>query len=162
MERIEAIEGYLNRVADGIKQDAESKGQKFPVSSIRVEITPESGDLYAADYAKYLIYGRPPGKQPPLENIVKWVESQGFLTKQTKIQAQFQREGRSVDRSTEYEQIAFLIARKIGRDGSDIWQGKKEGIDLLTAMDNAKPQFLKDLQKGEIIEITTTLKEAIR
>lgn len=152
MDSLEAIEGYLNRVADGLKDDAESKDQKFPVSSIRVEVTPDSGELYAADYAKYLIYGRPPGKQPPVEAMLKFVEANPQILQAAQLTFPYLTEGG----------LAFMIGRKIGRDGSDIWQGKKEGIDLLGVMDRAKPMFLQELQEGETLEIATTLRQAIR
>ena len=152
MDSLEAIEGYLNLVADGLKEDAESKGQKFPVSSIRVEVTPDSGELYAADYAKYLIYGRPPGKQPPVEAMLKFVEANPQILQEAKLTFPYLTEGG----------LAFMIGRKIGRDGSDIWQGKKEGIDLLGVMDRAKPMFLQELAEGETLEIATTLRNVIQ
>lgn len=147
MERIEAIEGYLNRVADGLKQDAEAKQQKIPVSSFRVEVTPDSGDLYAADYMKYLIYGRPPGKQPPPEVMYAWVAKQPEASTWT---------------PSEISSLAFLVGRKIGRDGTDIWQGKKEGINLLGVMDQAKVEFLDQLGKIEAVEIATNLRSIVK
>ena len=152
MDSLDAIEGYLKRVADGLKDDAESKGQKFPVDSLRTEITPDSGDLYAADYAKYLIYGRPPGKQPPVEAMLKFVEANPQILQAAQLTFPYLTEGG----------LAFMIGRKIGRDGSDIWQGKKEGIDILGVMDRAKPMFLQELAEGETLEIATTLRQAIR
>lgn len=147
MYKIEAIEGYLNAVADGLKQDAEDKGQKFPVDSLRVEITTKGGELYAADYAKYLIYGRPPGKQPPPEKIQAWVASQPEASSWT---------------PSEINSMAFLVGRKIARVGTDIWEGKRQGIDLLGVMDRSKEQFLAQLAEGETLEVATTLRQTIQ
>lgn len=152
MEPFEAIDGYLNRIADGLKEDAESKNQKIPVSSFRNEVTMESGDMYAADYMKYLIYGRPPGNQPPVDAMLKFVESNPEILPKAQIRFPYLTE----------DGLAFLIGRKIGRDGSDIWQGKKEGIDLLGVMDREKPLFLEQLLQAETVEIATTLRNAIK
>lgn len=151
MDQLEAIEGYLNRVADGLKADAESKGQKFPVNSLRVEVSPEAGELYAADYAKYLIYGRPPGKQPPPEKMLEFVEANPGILQEAQLKFPYLTE----------KGLAFLIGRKIGRDGTDIWLGKKDGIDLLGVMDKAKEEFLDNLADAEAFEIATTLRQAI-
>lgn len=146
METFEAIEGYLNRVAEGLKQDAEEKQQRIPVSSIRVEVSDEAGQLYAADYMKYLIYGRPPGKQPPPEKIQGWVASQPEASSWT---------------PSEINSLAFLVGRKIAQSGTDIWMGKKEGINLLGVMDAEKPKFLQELGEAGAAEIATTLRSVI-
>ncbi len=146
METFEAIEGYLNRVAEGLKRDAEEKQQSIPVSSIRVEVSDDAGQLYTADYMKYLIYGRPPGKQPPPEIMFEWVAKQPEASSWT---------------DNEIKSMAFLVGRKIGRDGTDIWEGKKQGIDLLGVMDREKPLFLEQLGQAGAAEIATTLRSVI-
>lgn len=152
METFEAISGYLNRIADGLKDDAQAKDQKIPVSSFRVEVTPDSGDFYTADYFKYLIYGRPPGKQPPVDQMIKFVEATPGILESMREKWPF----------TTTEGAAFIIGRAIGRDGSQIWQGKKEGIDLLGVMDREKPLFLAQLTQAETAEIATTLRQTIQ
>lgn len=147
METFEAIDGYLNRVADGIKQDAQDKNQKIPVSSIRVEVGTDSGELYAADYMKYLIYGRPPGKQPPPEKIQGWVASQPEASSWT---------------PSEINSMAFLVGRKIARVGTEIWEGKRPGIDLLGVMDREKPLLLEQIAEAGALEIATSLRNAVR
>jgi ethanolamine ammonia-lyase small subunit len=152
METFEAIEGYLNRVANGLKQDAEDKQQKIPVSSIRVEVTTESGDLLAADYMKYLIYGRPPGKQPPVDKMIKFVEdTPSYLANLQNVYP-----------SITVESAAYLAGRKIAQVGTDIWEGKKAGIDLLGVMDREKPLFLEQLGEAAAADIGTTLRNALR
>lgn len=57
------------------------------------------------DYWKYVEYGRGPGKQPPIDAIEQWVRIKPVVPRAIN--------GRVPDT----RQLAFLIARKIGREG---------------------------------------------
>lgn len=151
METFQVVDEYLNKVREGIEQDAQSKNQKIPVSSFRVEVGMDQGALYAADYMKYLIYGRPPGKQPPPEAIQGWVAANPEVLSHFKgIFANITENG-----------LAYIIGRKIGREGSAIYRGEKPGIDLLGVMENALPDFLKQLEQNQALEIATSLRQTI-
>lgn len=58
-----------------------------------------------ADYWKYVEYGRRPGKMPPIDAIEQWVKIKPVVPNAIN--------GRVPDT----RQLAFLIARKIGREG---------------------------------------------
>lgn len=58
-----------------------------------------------ADYWKYVEYGRRPGKMPPIDAIEQWVKVKPVVPNAIN--------GRIPDT----RQLAFLIARKIGREG---------------------------------------------
>lgn len=62
------------------------------------------------DYYYYLEYGRRAGKQPPIEAIEEWIRVKPIIP--------YAVNGKVPDT----RQLAFLIARKIGRDGTE---GKK-------------------------------------
>lgn len=57
------------------------------------------------DYWKYVEYGRKPGKQPPIEPLVDWIKIKRIIPEPIN--------GKIPDT----KQLAFMIARKIGRDG---------------------------------------------
>lgn len=61
--------------------------------------------LISADYLKYVDEGRRPGKQPPIQSMIKWVDLRHIKFRNKK--------GRFIKK----EQTAFLIARSIGRRG---------------------------------------------
>lgn len=61
--------------------------------------------INAEDYLIYVDKGRRPGKQPPKSSIIKWMDVRKIKGRDSK--------GRFIKK----EQAAFLIARKIGRDG---------------------------------------------
>lgn len=57
-------------------------------------------------YWKYLENGRKPGKMPPVEKILQWVKVKPVLPRERNGKVPTQK------------QLAFLIARKIGREGT--------------------------------------------
>lgn len=84
-------------------QMADSLGYKWDGSTLII---------YSSEkYFTVLETGRKPGKQPPLDPIQKWIEAKGILT----------------DISS--RSLAYLIARKIGKEGSLLYrQGGKSGV----------------------------------
>lgn len=143
----DSLKQFFERTIEGLRQDAEGKGQSIPVSSFRFESDELSGAFYAADYFKYLIYGRGPGKQPPPEKIIEWISRNPETQQWTDI---------------EKNSLAFQIGRKIGREGTDIFSGKRPGIDLLGVMEKNMPELLTQLARNEVVKIATDLKAAVK
>lgn len=83
----------------------------------RVKIGPQTS------YAKYVEFGRPPGKWPPIENILDWVREKHIAGTYAvvigKRGPRYKRQGSKKQRDREDRQVAFLIARKIGQEGTD-------------------------------------------
>lgn len=153
MENKDALSDFFNSFFGGLEADAKSKGQKIPVSSFRHEETNEGGQAFAADYLKYLVYGRGPGKMPPLDNIIEWVEKNIKNTTRENKDGTFS--------TVPYASVAYAIAVKIAKEGTDIYTGKKQGIDFLGVMEKNMPDLLKTLARNEAINIATSLKQAI-
>lgn len=147
----ESLKNFFLRLTEGLIKEAASKNQKIPVSSLRFEVDETEGIYFAADYFKYLIYGRGPGKFPPPAKMEEWVIANPDVLSRA----------RHVYRSLTEKQLGFLIGRKIAREGTDIFSGKKQGIDLLGVMEANMPTLLKELAKNEAIKIVTDLKQAI-
>lgn len=147
----EIVAEYLTRVKDGIIADAESKSQKIPVKSFRVESIQFEGRLYAADYFKYLVTGRGPGKRPPPDKMLKFVQDN----------PQILEEARKIFKNISEKSLAFLIGRKIGRQGTDIFTGKKQGIDLEGAINAPKEEFLQRLAYHEALNVAGKIKQAV-
>ncbi len=137
-----AIGTYLENVV----KDLSGQNEKVPVSKFRIEATQIEGKLYGPDWFQYMIYGRGPGKQPPPDRMLSWVQNNPQLFSGSDISE---------------KSLAFLIGRKIGREGTDIFQGKKKGVDLLGAMERAMPELLKDLGEEEKVKIQTSFSKAI-
>jgi hypothetical protein len=58
--------------------------------------------------------------------------------------------------------LAYLIGRKIAREGTRIYRGEKEGIDLLGVIENSMPDLLKDLARNQVLSIQTELKSVLK
>ena len=136
-----AIKTYL----ENIIKDLAAENAKVPVSQMRVEANEIEGNLFAPDWIQYMIYGRGPGKQPPPDRMLSWVQKNPEL----------------LNSDISEKSLAFLIGRKIGREGTDIFQGKRKGLDLLGVMEKNLPDLLKDLAEEEKIKIQTSLSKAI-
>lgn len=63
-------------------------------------------DLSLADYWQYVEYGRCPGKFPPLDKILEWVRIKPVIPRPL-----------SNGKLPTEKQLAFLIGRKIAREG---------------------------------------------
>ncbi len=154
MENKDTLSLFFDRVIEGIGADAQSKGQKAPIDSFRHVQDNEQGQLIGADYFKYLVYGRGPGKMPPTDNIQEWVEKNIKNTTRENKDGTFS--------IVPFASVAYAIAYKIGKEGTDIWQGKKKGIDFLGVMEKNMPDLLKALARNEVLNIATSLRQAIK
>ena len=57
--------------------------------------------------------------RPPFDAITDWIEAKGIS---------------DPERTT--EQLAFLISRAIGEQGSLVWQGARDGLDIAQILEN--------------------------
>ncbi|MGV3459903.1 MAG: hypothetical protein ACO1N9_05540 [Flavobacterium sp.] len=90
--------------------------------TVAVEMSGTSASITAADYIK----GRPPGKQPPSEAILKWLEDKGIAS--------------SIQKDISLSSLAYLIARKIARKG---WQPKQGHEDIINTV--ATPERIQSI-----------------
>ncbi len=87
--------------------------------SLRANVINNEIQCLGLSYIEYLNRGRPPGKFPPIAEIIRWVN-----TKNIKI-------------------APYLIARKIAMEGTTIYQNRNKGIMLEDKIE-ALTQRLKD------------------
>ena len=94
--------------------------------------------LELEDYWKYVEYGRKPGKMPPINSIVDWIKIKPIIPEPIN--------GKIPDT----KQLAFMIARKIGREGIE---GKH--VINKTVYTNEMESIINDIKK----EIMNQLKQ---
>ncbi len=136
METVESLEyKFLKAVQTDMQQQMIQRrlnaSGKTSASLKIVKVNTSQQVLRGSDTVYYLIHGRRPGKFPPIQPIRKWV--------QIKI--------RPTDISV--NSLAFLIARKIARRGTDIYLGKRKGIDMVSILTKRNKQFKVELIKLE-------------
>lgn len=86
-------------------------------NSIQYTVQDYKLTITGADYIYYLQFGRKPGKRPPTSVIRQWIDEKGI---------------NPTDISK--DSLAFLIARKIGEEGTEIH--KQGGSDLVSSIFN--------------------------
>lgn len=109
---------YCNDVKRLYTQNLEADGRRATgnlINSIDVNVNALGLDLVVTisvlDYWQYTENGRGAGKWPPRDKILEWVRVKGLPT----------RENSGYGGLPTEQQLAFLIQRKIGREG---YQGK--------------------------------------
>ncbi len=139
------LERTLNSISTSVALDYRNtlilnKASGKLASSVEAEVK-RFGDtfkviLHLEDYWKWLENGRPPGKMPPVQSILEWVKVKPVLPTNKITQ----------------EQLAFLIARKIGREGT---KAKHYLKDSLNKQDNITERIAEAFRE----DIRETLKE---
>lgn len=103
---------YTNAVASGTLEKSLAYRLKIKGKSIDISIYAKGK---ASQYFLARENGRRPGKQPPVSAILEWMRIKPIRLRD--------KESGKIKKSTESlkKQVAFLIARKIGRDGIKGW-----------------------------------------
>lgn len=104
------------------------------------------GSISLASYWKYVEYGRKPGKWPPRDKILEWV----------KIKPVLPRPNGNAKPPTQ-EQLAFLIQRKIGREGIKPGNQFEEALRLVWSRWEQPISEAISLDLSQQIELFTML-----
>jgi len=103
----------------------------------KAEITVDNDGvtLSTPDYLQFAVYGRGPGKKPPLDNIMKFVKAKGIIFD-----------------GTDQRGTAFAIQASIGLKGTSNWQPNAP---------NALSEFIKNNLGDyyDILNVEITAKE---
>ena len=123
---------YRENLTQG-KRNASSKLADTVKAEVKVEETVISVELTLQDYWYYVDHGRKAGKMPPIGKIEEWVKVKPVTPRPF---------GKSGKRIPTPRQLAFLIARKIGREGT------KGTHDLRNASDMTYDAFKARLEQA--------------
>jgi hypothetical protein len=146
------LTAFFNKIIEGLAQDAEAKGQKFPIDKMRFEVDDLGGKLIGPHYVQYLIFGRGPGKQPPPDAMTAAVLSTPDALQRARV----------VYKHITARQLGYLWGRKIAREGTDIYSGKKPGIAFLDILEKSTPDLIKTIARNEALKVATDLHSAIK
>lgn len=118
------------RIADTIQSEVKVLGSTYQVI------------LHLADYWQWIEEGRKPGKQPPPEVMLEFVKRKNIQPR---------------DGITSQKSLAFLIGRKIGRDGIKprryLAKTQEEFKDRRTQIIDAFRKDIKEIAEGIFQEL---------
>lgn len=115
MEIAEVLQAELNILKEELITEYDALGMRASgqwADSLEVQTSEMRGTLLGLDYTRQLQFGREPGRFPPINLIEKWIEDKGINYTGITLSS-----------------LAFLIARKISREGWD--RNGFGGVDLI-------------------------------
>ena len=95
------------------------------VQNLNTRVEGDKGIINGRKYTEQLVWGRKPGKRPPISALEKWVQVKLGLSGKQALGA------------------AFAIANKIAKEGTEIY--KNNGTDLLEVLN--KPENLRRINE---------------
>ena len=142
----EILGQYFEAVIKDLRGDQSAKGMVASgnsADSLTYGTDSTGGQLTGSDYFFWQIVGRRPGKFAPPDAILQWIRDKGITPN---------------DPKTSLKSLAFLINRKMATSGTDIFMGKKKGLEFQEAIGGANMEKLtSQIGKAKIKEITTFL-----
>jgi hypothetical protein len=153
MLRKEAVEIFLIRCEQAYIEDQRAKGivaSGASAQSLRpANVLPTGGQLIGHLYIGAQKYGRRPGKFPPIEAIIQWLkDKRNFRIDE--------------ERGPSLKSLAFLIARKIAKSGTDIYQKKRPALSIEEKLLEARRELAKNLASITKQDFIDTAKTAHR
>lgn len=139
------IESLADRILERYRtllQDKDINASKQLSDTATVSVQIDNNHLIISlnltEYWKYVEYGRRPGKRPPIEAIENWIKIKPVVPNPINGKVPSTR------------QLAFLISRKIGRDGipgkkvlsETVWSDETE-----TVMDKIRNELVNQLRQ---------------
>lgn len=137
------ISELLQAEFEGIKNELIAKYDEMGIrtsgnwaENLEVEITKDGVTLSEP----YSLEERKPGKQPPSETIEQWLKDKGIATR--------------LEKEISVTSLAFLIARKIGREG---W--KRNGTPLVSSIITPEriQEIIDKISEDQLNSFTTTI-----
>lgn len=144
MTRVETIAKFFKRMSDAYVIDQQSKGMYasgVSAKELRVITEPEGGKLFGKSYWHFQKVGRKPGGFPPIDTILQWIRDKRITS------------------DLPEKSLAFLIARKIAKKGTDIFQRKRDGINVSDELLEARKELATDMGQMLKDEFIKKLKE---
>lgn len=142
----EAIAIYLQGVSKRIKEDQEKKdlvGSGDSLNSHVITINKNNNTLDAASYYPFIVEGRSKNTTPPPSDVIlDWLKVKNITPRDPKMSLL---------------SLAFAIARKMGKDGSQIARGEKEGIDLLEIATEREGVLYRQIGKVMADQVTDSI-----
>lgn len=112
------------------------------INSLEADTKRLKGVIRGLPYTQQLVTGREPGKFPPIKAIEKWIYDKGI---------------QPIDDTIKISSLAFLIARKISRMGTDYFmQGGTDLVDSVITPERIQ-RIINRVTQFQINQFTTEI-----
>jgi hypothetical protein len=141
----EAVAKFLKRISDAYVRDQQGKGIRASgrsAASLKEVTEPTGGKLFGKGYFHFQKVGRRPGKFPPIDAILQWIKDKGIQS------------------DIPEKSLAYLIGRKIAKSGTDIFLGRRRGLDVQDEILEARKELAATIGKIKKDELIQKLNEA--
>lgn len=145
MTQTEAVAQFLRTMSTVYLLEQQAKGLYASGRSARSlkEVTdPDGGRLFGKGYFHFQKVGRRPGRFPPIDAILNWIHDKG------------------IHADIPENSLAFLIARKIARSGTDIFQRKRSGLNIKDELVDARKELVANISRIRKEQMIQKLKGA--
>ena len=114
------------------------------------DLTQETeGDIvraFANEYFEFLVFGRAPGKHPPVNDMREWVRTKLGITEE------------KLNKS-----VAYLVGAKIAKEGTEIYNNRSEGVNLDAELEDLTDRMVERLQGESVnIDIESMINERLK
>lgn len=140
------LEEYKDKIVQQLK-DRISKRELIAsrglIDSISAEVSDKSITVSAIEYATYVDEGRGPGRRPPVNKILDWIDDKKLKPKG--------------DKYTKHRDMAWAIANAIAKNGTieRFNYGGGDFIDYVS--DNIVASLTEELQQGYLEDLNNEL-----
>lgn len=93
-----------------------------------------------SDYVEFLDRGRRPGSFAPVANIQDWVKSKLGITDEIQM-----------------KQIAFLVNRKIAKEGTAIFKNNSKGLEIDEKIPKFREKLVDELKNFAVVDVKKKL-----
>lgn len=135
-----SVEKEQKGIMSSRKMDASGQAR----SMITFKVTGNKGVLFGPDYMLFMERGRGPGRMPPIEPIMKWIEDKGIKP------------------NTSVKSMAFAIAKKHALKGSVMHRTHNpSGIITKTLTEPRIKTFFEDYKEDKRIQVQSLILKGI-
>lgn len=137
----------LNKANDALIQKYDELGMRATgewAEGLEARTHTNGGEIWGMPYTEQLVFGREPGKRPPIAPLEKWVS------------AKFGMSGRQAT------SMAFAVANKIAKEGTTWYQ--QGGSDLLEVLDDPSvvDTFYHEIGSYLTVQVTDELTRSLK
>ncbi len=147
----EVLQKEFESLKEDLIQSYDSKGMRASgkwANELEVVVEENRGTLLGLEYSQQLETGRSSGKQPPSSVIEQWIYDKGIDS--------------TIESNISVKSLAYLIARKIGREG---WKRENHGgVELITQTitDKRLEEILSSVSDAALIAYSTDIQLLVK